>query len=350
MMLSAASCSKPENIEETTVPTTIIESTTVAVTESAVANPQRFKPIADITDADSVKSLIKEWATNGGDCLNNTDITNILLIGEDYVDGSSRSDAAIIMSINRKTKSITLTSVLRDSYTYMNINGQDRFDKTNHSYSWGGPEKLVEVISADYKIIINAYAVVNFESFVQAVDEIGGVSVMVTDAEADYMNKTKGVSTFKSGQNVRLNGEQALYFVRIRKLDGEPERTERQRRLIKAYINELKSLSQEEKENAVASLFPYVTTSYTEIELLTLAAEAFSGNWLDFDIISETAPSAENRRSFRGYKTYTGNLDIWVVDYIRAARDLQLLIYGETNIMLEENHVSAIDLALKSKY
>ena len=349
-VLSFAACTKPDITEEPT------ESTTAQITEYAsdlplpVVPPERFKPISDISDASSVKELIKGWATNGGDKMSNRNIMNILLIGEDYVDGSSRSDATILISIDRKTKKITLTSILRDSYSYMNIKGQDRFDKTNHAYAWGGAEKLVEVVSDNYKIRIDHYAVIDFESFVTAVDEIGGVHVNVTQAEADYMNRTSGVDTYKSGTNVKLNGKEALYFARIRKLDGEPKRTERQRRLIKAYMNEVGKLSLEEAQNALLSIMPYVSTDCDEIELITLASDAMAENWIGFEIISQVAPDTANRKSFSGYKTYTGNLDVWIVDYVKAAQELQNSVYGNSNITIESNRSSAIDLANNSKY
>lgn len=349
-VLSFAACTKPDITEEPT------ESTTAQITEYAsdlplpVDPPVKFKPISDIADASSVKELIKGWATNGGDKMSNRNIMNILLIGEDYVDGSSRSDATILISIDRKAKKITLTSILRDSYSYMNIKGQDRFDKTNHAYAWGGAEKLVEVVSDNYKIRIDHYAVIDFESFVTAVDEIGGVHVNVTQAEADYMNRTSGVDTYKSGTNVKLNGKEALYFARIRKLDGEPERTERQRRLIKAYMNEVGKLSLEEAQSALLSIMPYVSTDCDELELITLASEAMAENWIGFEIISQVAPDTANRKSFSGYKTYTGNLDVWIVDYVKAAQELQNSVYGNSNITLESKRSSAIDLANHSKY
>ena len=350
-VLSFASCTKPDITPEE--PT---ESTAAQITEFAsdlplpVDPPERFKPISDITDASSVKELIKGWATNGGDKMSNRNIMNILLIGEDYVDGSSRSDATILISIDKKAKKITLTSILRDSYSYMNINGQDRYDKTNHAYAWGGAEKLVEVVSDNYKIRIDHYAVIDFESFVAAVDEIGGVHVNITQAEADYMNRTSGVDTYRSGASVKLNGKEALYFARIRKLDGEPERTERQRRLIKAYMNEVGKLSPEDAQNAMLSIMPYVSTDCNELELISLAAEAMNENWIGFEVISNIAPDTANRKSFSGYKTYTGNLDVWIVDYVKAAQEIQNIIYGSSNITVEAVRNSAIDLASQAKY
>lgn len=352
LIFSVGACSKPVDSDETTTELTTAQeiSQTVQQTEPSDSVAQRFEPIYDIAHADSVKELIKEWATNGGDKLSSPNITNILLIGEDYVDGSSRSDAAILMSIDRKAKKITLTSFLRDSYTYMNINGQDRYDKTNHTYSWSGPEKLAEVLSDNYKIRIDRYVTVDYEAFIKAVDVIGGIRVEVTQAEADYMNRTSGGNSYRSGQNVLLDGEQALYFARIRKLDGEAERTERQRRIIKAYMTKLRSSSQEEIQSALGTLLPYITTNYSELELLSLAGEAMSGEWLGFEIVSQVAPADDYRRGFSGYKTHTGNLDVWIVDYVAAAREVQLSVYGETNIVLENDRISAIELAKNGKY
>ena len=96
-----------------------------------------YKSMYDITDADSLKDLLKSWATNNGEKLSSKNVINVLLIGEDDDNGSHRSDTMILVSLNKKTKKITLTSFLRDSYTYMDINGSERFDKINHSYGWG---------------------------------------------------------------------------------------------------------------------------------------------------------------------------------------------------------------------
>lgn len=351
-------CTKIENTNETSdalqteasdVKTndTVTQTDTTVIAESVIKDENlKFKPIEDITDATSVKELVKDWATNGGDKLHSRNVINVLLIGEDYVDGSSRSDAAILVSIDKKNHKITLTSFLRDSYTYMNINGQDRYDKTNHSYAWGGAEKLKEVISDNYKIIIDHYVILDFESFVSIVDALGGITVEVTQAEADYINSTSSHNV-SSGKSVKLNGEQALYFARIRKLDGEAQRTERQRRLISACLDGIKNSSLDELENVLESLYPYVTTDYTEFELAALGTQALAGKWYEYEIISTTAPSEENRMGFNSYKTHTGNLSVWIVDYIKAAKELQLSIYGETNIILSEGkRNTAIDLAI----
>lgn len=306
-----------------------------------------FKQISDIENAESVKDFVKSWATNGGDKLYSQNVINILLIGEDDEDNSHRSDTAILATVNKKTRQIVLTSFLRDSYTYMNIGGQDRYDKTNHAYSWGGAAKLMEVLSDNYKIKIDHFVTINYRSFIDAVDMLGGVTVMVTDAEANFMNRTTNIKGFESGPSVRLDGEHALVFARIRKLDGEPERTERQRRLLTAVLQSIKGSSLAELNKAVDTFLPYVTTNYNKSEIFSLVTKAATEGWLNFKIVSQVAPSEQTRMGFTEYATYTGKLDVWVVDYVKAARELQLSLYGQTNISVDERtHISAIDLAL----
>lgn len=305
-----------------------------------------FQTIADIANADSIKDLIKSWALNGGEKLYSKNVVNVLLIGEDNDDGSHRSDSCMLVSVNRKTKKINICSFLRDSYSYMNIKGQDRFDKTNHSYSWGGAAKLMEVLSDNYKIQIDNYVSINFESFVKVIDTLGGVSVPITEAEAKYMNRTTRIAGFESGDNVLLNGERALIYSRIRKNDSEIERTRRQRCVITSLIKNVKSSSFSDLNKAIETFLPYVTTNYRTNEIISLGTQALSEGWMQYEINSMVEPSDEFRMGAHHFQTYTGKLDVWIVDYIKAARELQLAIYGTTNIEINPaTHVSALDLA-----
>ena len=80
---------------------------------------------------------------------------------------------------------------------------------------------------------------------------------------------------------------------------------------------------------------------------MAFGTEAMAGKWFDFEVISQTVPSEENRRGFNSYKTHTDNLSVWIVDYIKAARELQISLYGQSNIILSEGkRNTAIDLAV----
>ncbi len=309
-----------------------------------------FNTIADIMSADSIKELLKAWATNGGEKIYNKKVINVLLIGEDDEDGSHRSDSTMLVSVNTKTKKITITSFLRDSYTYMNINGSERYDKTNHSYAWGGATALMEVLSNNYKIKIDHYVSINYQSFKAAVDALGGVSVPITEKEANYMNRTTKVKGFESGDSVLLNGERALIYARIRKLDSEVERTRRQRELISSVIKNVKASSLSDLNYAIETFLPYITTNYSSGEILSLGMQALSEGWLKYEIVSQVMPTEELRYGVSNFRTYTGYLDVWIVDYIKAARELQLALYEQTNIEINPlTHISAIDLARGSK-
>ncbi len=305
-----------------------------------------FNTISDIADANSIKDWLRSWATNGGEKIYSKKVINILLIGEDDEDGSHRSDSTMLVSVNTKTKTITICSFLRDSYTYMNINGSERYCKTNHSYAWGGAASLMEVLSDNYKIEIDKYVSINYQSFKAAIDALGGVSVPITEAEAKYMNRTTRVKGFTSGDSVHLNGEQALIYARIRKLDSEVERTRRQRELISSVIKNVKASSLSDLNYAIETFLPYVTTNIKTSEILSLGTQALTEGWLKYDIVSMVEPSEELRYGVTGFRTYTGYLDVWIVDYIKAARELQLAIFGQTNIEIDPaTHVSAIDFA-----
>ncbi len=305
-----------------------------------------FNTIADIEDANSIKELCRSWATNGGEHIYSKNVINILLVGEDDEDGSHRSDSTMLVSLNKKTKKITITSFLRDSYTYMDINGSERYDKTNHSYAWGGAAKLMEVLSNNYKIKIDKYVSINYKSFKEAVDALGGVEVPITEKEANYMNRTTRVKGFTSGDSVMLNGERALIYARIRKLDSEVERTRRQRELISSVIRNVKASSLSDLNNAIETFLPYVTTNLKTSEILSYGTQALSEGWMNYEIVSQVQPSEELRYGVQNFRTYIGYVDVWIVDYIKAARELQLSIFGQTNIEIDPaTHVSAIDLA-----
>lgn len=309
-----------------------------------------FSTIYDVESADSIKDLIKSWALNGGEKMYSKHVINVLLIGEDNEDGSHRSDSCILASVNTVTKKITLVSFLRDTYTYMDINGTERYDKTNHTYSWGGAAKLMEVLSNNYKVKIDYYVSINFESFRKVIDILGGVTVPITEKEAAFMNRTTRCKGFEAGEAVTLNGERALIFSRIRKLDSEIERTRRQRCVINSVISNFKASSLSDLNKAIETFLPYVTTNMKTSDILSYGTQALRENWLGYKIEGMVEPSEDIMVGVSGFRTYSGYLDVWIADYVKAAREVQLALYNNTNIEINpETHISAIDLLSSSQ-
>ncbi len=180
----------------------------------------------------------------GIELVSDKNVRNILLIGCDKANGgSSRSDSIMIASVNKSTGRITVCSILRDTHLYIPGN---REAKVNAAYAWGGANLLIQTIEHNFGIKIDDYATVNFEMFTALVDGLGGVDVEVTENEADYINnrhrygKEEKPDHFESGESVHLNGYQALWYSRIRKLDSDFMRTQRQRKVISAIATKVK--------------------------------------------------------------------------------------------------------------
>lgn len=297
-----------------------------------------FGEIDDVT-GNTYKDILKNWAlTADAPKLSNKNIINILLIGSDAsskdkkrtdVMENGNTDVMMLVSVNTKDKTIKLVSFMRDSYTY--LKGYDRFAKLNAACANGGPAYLVDVIEDNYKIEIDGYAMVDFDTFIQCIDIVGGVNVDVPEAVG---KKYK----MPYGNNVLLNGEQALDFCRERKLfsDADVSRTRNQRMLVTALINKCKSASLTTVNSVLDTVLANVHTSFRKKEIVSYMTKALSDGWANYTVTQRTMPTADARYG------YSGSAWIWVIDYPLAAQKLQTEIYGMTNIKLEENRKTAI--------
>ena len=158
------------------------------------------------------------------------------------------------------------------------------YSKLNAAYSMGGPETLIKTIENNYKIDIDNYVIVNFESFKSIIDAMGGVTVDVQQYEADY-NYKKFKIELPVGEGVTLNGEQALCFCRIRGCDsdGDVSRTRRQRQVIDSIISRVKQASISDLNKYIDILLPYVETGYSEGQILSLGIKAVTGGWANYE-------------------------------------------------------------------
>ena len=303
--------------------------------------------IYEVSDAKDINEMLYTWQTKG-DLLSSRNVINILLLGVDSSDGQmsgARADAIMIASLNKKTQKITLVSVMRDCYVYMRVGNSDRYDKLNHAYMWGGPSLLQSTIESLYKIKINNYVCVDFATFPKLIDELGGVQVTVTKRESDY-NLKKFQHRLPVGNNVTLDGEQALMFSRIRKLDSDDQRARRQREVIAAIIQKTKSAQVGQLNSAVDTLLKNVRTDLKSGEIISWGTQALTQGWMQYDLTNYTAPSEEHRRDARMTTTSypSHRLWVWMADFPLSAQELQKLLYGESNIVLAENHQSPFQI------
>ncbi|MBR3767675.1 MAG: LCP family protein [Clostridia bacterium] len=298
-----------------------------------------FETLEELRGVNNLSDYLKNWAENSSEnsIMKNDDVINFLLIGLD--ESKSNSDAIIIASLNKEQEKIYLHSVFRDSYTYIKTAGGDEYAKINACYANGGPEKLIEMIEGNFKIDIDHYVSVNFDSFSSIVDILGGIKLDVKAYEANAIRSELGIYC-PSGEDVLLNGEQALGFCRIRHcdVDADVSRTRRQRMFINELINEAKDISISQISPLLNTVIKYIKTDCSVGDILSLGTQALTNKWYNYEIVSSAIPSEEHRMDYRG------NAWVWIVDYPATAQALQNTIYGMTNIELKEDRVSAIDI------
>ena len=323
--------------------------------------PEITEPSA--ADATTYKEYLKNWYQNG-DPVSSTHVKNILLIGEDtreeQISDTSRADSAIIASVNIDTGKITLTSVLRDLYVYFEVNGEGQYDKINGAASMGGMKEYIKTVERYYKIQIDNYAVVNFASFPKIIDSLGGVTITITDREINEINnhpkRYGNVYIEKSYEGTegkqKLNGKQALAYCRIRKIDTDNARADRQKTVLLQVYKKMKGSSTSELLQVVNDLVGYVYTGYSKKELVSLATYALSNGWMNYETQTFSVPTTEHARGGNyligpTQVTPCGSSQgvwLWKSDIPQDAYDLQMKIYGKSNIKLAENRCDYCNL------
>lgn len=303
---------------------------------------EHFSDIDGDVNASNFKDALKNWATTGNDQkMSSKNVVNVLLIGADSRQGTNtgNTDVMMLVSLNKKTKQIKLVSFMRDSYLYIEGKNNAYCSKLNAAFSMGGPETLLNTIENNYKIEIDDFVMVNFESFKAIIEAMGGITVDVQKYEANYANNRYKLS-MPYGDDVTLNGEEALAFCRIRgcDADGDVSRTRRQRQVINAMINRVTKASVSDLNKYLNVLLPYIYTGFSKSEVLSLGMKALTNGWAFYERSELQIPTPETRTS--------GSMGswIWVIDYQLAAQTLQNELYGESNIVLEEGRTTLIDI------
>ena len=240
-------------------------STQPPVTEAT--EPQQTETTAP-TEAQTEATM----PTLGQDAMNGKQVLNILITGQDRrdVDGWGRSDTMILCSINAETDSVTMVSFLRDLYLPIPGHGSSRL---NAAYSWGGVELLNKTLAQNFDVPIDGNIEIDFYDFMDLIDYLGGVEVELTQKEANYLNENGnwGVENdvewnLTEGRHL-LTGSQALAYSRIRYIDSDFVRTERQRTVLTQVMEKLNELSWSQLSEALEMLLANSNMSFSSEEL-----------------------------------------------------------------------------------
>lgn len=211
-------------------------------------------------------------------------IKNIALLGIDTrVDNTSgRSDAVIILSIDKKHNKIKMISVARDSY--VDIDGHNK-DKLTHAYAYGKSTLAVKTLNKNFNLEITDYVTVNFHGFSRIIDYIGGVEVEIDQKEKDHLNSYVIPKLVKAGFKCdliertgmqKLTGTQALCYSRIRKIDGDIERGNRQKEVLAAMFARVKSMNVAKLPKIAEMVFSECQTSLSSSDIMSMGLWAIS--------------------------------------------------------------------------
>lgn len=208
---------------------------------------------------------------------------NIVLLGIDARDmnddSNTRSDAMIVVSIEKATGNIRMFSLYRD--TYVSLGADYGLDKLTHAYYYGGATQTMRAINRNLDLNCEEVVVVNWKAVADAVDAMGGVDIDVQQSEIKELNKitlhTQGViggstDTVDSAGLQTLNGNQAVAYGRIRKdaVEGDYRRNERMKILLAACFEKAKDMKFSQLNKLTNQILPQVKTNMTNSQIMDL--------------------------------------------------------------------------------
>lgn len=250
------------------------------------------------------------------------DVINIMLVGQDRRPGEerSRSDSMILVTLNKQKNTIQLTSFMRDLYVqipgYMD-------NRLNVAYRYGDVTLMNETFRLNFGLEIDGNVMVDFDEFTEIIEVIGGVTLEISKAEADYMNKHSD-NTFQAGVNY-LNAEDALTFTRMRyAAGGDYGRTDRQRRVLTALAESMRHTDVWTLLELFDRILPHLSTNLDNAQILQCirdgAAILSKGGQIQTYRIPQD--DAHYQASIRGMAVLVPNLE-------KCREDLQEFIFSD---------------------
>ncbi len=221
-------------------------------------------------------------------------VKHIAIFGVDSYDSlSGRADSTMVLTIDRRHGQIKLTSIQRDSYLPVKDHGKD---KLTHAYAYGGAELMLRTINENFRMNITEYVVLDYKNVADIVDLLGGIELEISEGERKEINRISkemdpDVTKVKEAGMVHLNGLQATAYARIRKIDTETQRTQRQRTVISKLLKKLKDKKVSEYPALLQQLAAIPSCSLSKTEIAGMAISLLG---CDSEIRQYVIPSEED--------------------------------------------------------
>lgn len=319
----------------------------------SLLDSMHFKELDNIpqpTVSNTAESTSVSVTPGGATPLSSDNVLNILLFGQDTLASAEdygRSDTTILLSIDNVNKKLKLTSFQRD--TYVNIPGLGD-DKINAAFTFGGEKLSISTIESNFGIKVDKYATVDFSSFREVIEALGGVDIELTLEEIKYINAQIDVNhqtdrtsflkydETKEKQMMHLDGYQALWYARDRgeeNLGGNPEysfsgddwdRTSRQRNLIQTIIKNLReNTSLTDLVGIANKIGPLITTNLKKGDITFLVSNLMT--YMNYDMEEMSLPTLGNWRYGR---TDDGQSVIVIDNWDAVRQDLAKFIFEDS--------------------
>ena len=253
--------------------------------EDAELEPLPEEQRVKVDDLSINQSLPEEWL-------------NILLLGSDErsLSESARTDTMIICSINQSTREVKLTSIMRDvAVKYDDLGEHNGTYRINAANYFGGPEFAMKTVNECFGMNIQYYAMVNFFGFQKIAEALGGIDVDISEAEMNEINNKlyeqykiaraigEAAPTVENdlmttyGPNTHLNGHQTLAYARVRSIDSDFSRAERQRTVLTQLAMKLKEKSIPELMALGYSMLSQVSTNMSGDMIMDITVQVLQG-------------------------------------------------------------------------
>lgn len=307
---------KMERVDHDDVSMVAPESEDFEIDESLLAQIEEDPDSVDVIEPDEV-----DWGDVDINVMQDKDVVNILLIGQDRRpgEGRARSDTMIICSINTKKDVIVLSSVMRD--LYVPIPGYSP-NRINAAYQFGGMPLLDQVMEESLGIHIDGNVEVDFEGFINSLSVLGNLDIELTAAEANYMNAQNGW-TLVEGMN-SMTPEQVLAYARNRSVgNSDWRRTDRQRTVVMTAFAKAQTLGLNKVLALADDILPNLTTDLSNTAILGYIYTVLANG------ITEVESYRIPVEGTYSCQTLSYGMEVLVPNLGQNSQYLQSYIYGE---------------------
>ena len=260
------------------------------------------------------------------------DVINILILGTDDYGGrlthAARSDAMILMSINKTENTVKLVSLERGmGVPVLEGEYEGQYDWLTHIFRYGGSELVCKTVEHCFGVEVDHYVRVTFNTVTTVVDAIGGIYVDMSAAEANsianfYLERGNyELARRQEGINY-LDGAGALQFARLRRIDSDWQRIGRQRRVILAAVEALKGASLKQLNDLLDTTLPLIQTDMSMLEIAEMMLYAPTFLTSEFDQM--TIP----KEGTYGGMTGMQGRGLFAVDFEVNSQILKDFLYG----------------------